>query len=60
MMASSATANKILKIVLAILLPPIAVGLKDGIGLHFVINLLLTFLLLWIGGVIHALWIVLR
>lgn len=40
--------------------PPLAVGLKDGIGLHFIINLLLTFLLFGIGGVIHALWRVLR
>lgn len=52
--------NKILLIILAILLPPLAVGLKEGVTTQFWINLLLTFFLLWIGGVIHALVIVLR
>ena len=55
-----AAENKVLMIILAILLPPLAAGLKEGIGLHFVINLLLTFLLFGIGGIIHALWLVLR
>lgn len=56
----SAAENKVLMIILAILLPPIAVGLKEGIGLHLVINILLWVLLFGIGGIIHALWIVLR
>jgi len=55
-----AAENKILMIILAILLPPLAVGLKEGIGAQFVINILLWVFLLGIGGVIHALWIVLR
>ena len=44
----------ILDIILAIFLPPVAVFLKKGAGKEFVISLLLTFLLFWIGGVIHA------
>lgn len=52
--------NKVLMIVLAILLPPIAVGLKDGIGLHFVINIVLWILSFGILGIIHGLWRVLR
>jgi uncharacterized membrane protein YqaE (UPF0057 family) len=46
----------ILKIILAIILPPLAVGLEYGIGSKFLINLLLT-LLGYIPGVIHALLI---
>lgn len=56
----SANENTLLMVVLAILLPPLAVGLKEGIGMHFVINLVLLILTLWIGAVIHALWLVLR
>lgn len=55
----SVTDNKILMIIVAIFLPPVAVGLKDGIGLHFVINIVLC-LLFAIPGMIHALWRVLR
>lgn len=43
----------IVTIILNIILPPLAVGLKHGISGTFVINLLLT-LIGWIPGVIHA------
>ncbi|MEO5572391.1 MAG: YqaE/Pmp3 family membrane protein [Bacteroidia bacterium] len=43
--------------VLCILLPPLAVGLKYGIVDKFWISLLLT-LLFWIPGVIYALLVV--
>lgn len=44
-------------ILFAILLPPLAVGLAEGIGTSFWISILLT-LLFWIPGVIYALIIV--
>ena len=47
----------IVDIILAILLPPLCVFLKKGAGKDFVINLLLTIFLPWIGGVIHAFWL---
>jgi uncharacterized membrane protein YqaE (UPF0057 family) len=50
--------DKVLLIILAILLPPLAVYLKDGIGTTFWIDLVLT-LLFFIPGVIYALLIVL-
>lgn len=56
-MNSTASTNKLLLIVLAFLLPPAAVAIKDGIGTSFVINLILT-LILWLPGVIHALLVV--
>ena len=49
----------ILLIILAILLPPLAVFLSVGIGLHFWINIVLWILGI-IPGVIHALYIVLK
>ncbi|MCC7205276.1 MAG: YqaE/Pmp3 family membrane protein [Phycisphaeraceae bacterium] len=47
----------IVKIILALLLPPVAAFLQVGLSLHFWINLLLT-LLFFLPGVIHALWLV--
>lgn len=49
----------VLRILLAILLPPVGVFLQVGIGMHFWINLLLTFLG-YIPGIIHAVWIILK
>jgi len=45
----------ILKIIIAIILPPLAVALTNGIGKQFLINILLT-LLGWLPGVIHAIF----
>lgn len=50
--------QKLLLVIIAILLPPLAVGLKAGIGGAFVLNLILT-ILLWLPGVLHALYVVL-
>lgn len=52
--------NKIIMIILAIFLPPVAVGLKVGITLHFWINIALLFLTVGIGAIIHGLYIVLK
>ncbi|MFA5054768.1 MAG: YqaE/Pmp3 family membrane protein [Dehalococcoidia bacterium] len=49
----------IVKIILCIFLPPVAAFLQVGLSLHFWINLVLCFLLVWLGGIIHALWLVL-
>ncbi|MCE7974732.1 MAG: YqaE/Pmp3 family membrane protein [Leptolyngbya sp. PLA1] len=53
------SSNKLLMVIIAILLPPVAVAVRDGLGLHLIINIVLTFLF-WIPGLIHALWRVLR
>ncbi|MGE9296098.1 MAG: YqaE/Pmp3 family membrane protein [Puniceicoccales bacterium] len=45
-------------ILLCLFLPPVAVAVRKGIGMDFLINLILSLLLLWIGGVIHAFWVV--
>jgi uncharacterized membrane protein YqaE (UPF0057 family) len=51
--------NKVLLIILAIILPPLAVYLKKGAGKDLVINIVLC-LLFVLPGVIHALWLVLK
>jgi uncharacterized membrane protein YqaE (UPF0057 family) len=57
-MAGDAATNRLLMVILAILIPPLAVGLKDGIGLMFVLSILF-WLLGVIPGIIFALWRVL-
>ena len=47
----------ILRIILAILLPPVAADLQVNLTMHFWINIVLT-LLGGIPGVLHALWLV--
>ena len=51
--------SKLVKIILAILLPPIAVLLERGISGSLLLNILLT-LLAWLPGAIHALLVVTR
>lgn len=49
----------VVRIIIAILLPPLGVFLQVGIGLQFWINILLT-LLGYIPGIIHAVWVIVR
>jgi len=46
-----------LRILVAILLPPLGVFLQVGIGKDFWINIILT-LLGYIPGIVHAVWII--
>ncbi len=56
---NSLGANDLLMIIIAILLPPVAVALRRGIGGTFLLNLLLT-LLAYVPGLVHAVWVVAR
>ncbi|MFA6250790.1 MAG: YqaE/Pmp3 family membrane protein [Candidatus Shapirobacteria bacterium] len=47
-----------LLLLLAVLLPPVAVFLKVGITTHLWLNIILT-ILGYLPGIIHALWVVL-
>jgi uncharacterized membrane protein YqaE (UPF0057 family) len=49
--------NKLIHIILAILLPPIAVFLKSGVGKDLIINIVLC-LIFFVPGVLHALWLI--
>lgn len=48
--------ERLCSVVLAIFLPPLAVLIMRGCGKDLAINILLT-ILIWIPGVIHALYI---
>jgi uncharacterized membrane protein YqaE (UPF0057 family) len=54
-----ASGNKMLLILLAIFLPPVAVFLKKGADINLLINIVLWVLGV-IPGIIHALWVVTR
>jgi len=49
----------IVKIILALFLPPVLAALEVGLSKHFWINIILT-LLGGLPGVIHALWLIFR
>jgi len=51
--------SNVLLIILAILLPPVAVYLKKGAGKDLIINIILC-LLFWLPGIIHALYLVFK
>jgi uncharacterized membrane protein YqaE (UPF0057 family) len=54
---STTTGVDIVRILLAILLPPLGVFLQVGLGFHFWLNIVLT-LLGYVPGIIHAVWII--
>ena len=49
----------LLRIVIAILLPPLGVFLQVGIGKQFWINVLLM-LLGYLPGIVHAVWVIVK
>lgn len=49
--------SDLIKIVLAVILPPVGVFLEVGLGLHFWLNILLT-LCGFVPGIIHAVYII--
>lgn len=49
----------ILRILLAIFLPPVGVFFEVGLGFHFWLNIILT-LFGYFPGIIHAVWVILR
>ena len=47
----------LIRVLLAILLPPLGVFLQVGIGLHFWLNIVLT-ICGYVPGLVHAIWII--
>lgn len=56
---ASPTSTDIMRLIFAIILPPVGVAMQVGFTTQFWINLLLT-LLGYLPGVIHAVWIIAR
>lgn len=53
----SSTIADVLRIILAIILPPVGVFLQVGLGMHFWLNIILT-LCGYVPGLVHAVWII--
>ena len=51
--------NKLIMILLALFLPPVAVFLKSGVGKDLLINILLC-IFFYLPGSIHALWVIMK
>lgn len=49
--------NSIIKLIIAVLLPPLGVLIEEGIGKQLLINIVLT-ILGYLPGIIHATWII--
>lgn len=49
--------NKLVHIILALLLPPVAVFLKNGLGKDLIINIVLC-LIFYVPGILHAIWLI--
>lgn len=47
----------LIRIILCFIIPPVAVFLTVGVGMHFWLNIVLT-LLGGVPGMIHGLWVV--
>jgi uncharacterized membrane protein YqaE (UPF0057 family) len=47
----------IIRLIFAIILPPVGVFLQVGIGGHFWLKILLT-ILGYIPGIVHAVWVI--
>lgn len=47
----------LLRIIAAVILPPLGVFLQEGLGKRFWINVVLT-ILGWVPGVIHAVYVI--
>ena len=47
----------VVRVLLAILLPPVGVFLTVGLGLQFWLNILLT-IFGYVPGIVHAIWII--
>ncbi|MBX2797050.1 MAG: YqaE/Pmp3 family membrane protein [Myxococcales bacterium] len=46
------------RLIIAFFLPPVGVLMQEGASVNFVINLVLTILLFWVGGQVHAAYII--
>lgn len=49
----------LIRIILAIFIPPVSAFLTVGLGLQFWINLILT-LMFFVPGSIHAIWLIVK
>lgn len=51
--------SRVVLILLALFLPPVAVFIKEGVGKHLIINIVLC-LLFWVPAIVHSIWVATR
>ena len=51
--------NKLLLVIIAFFIPPLAVFLMRGIGMSLLISIILS-MMFWVPGQIYALWILFK
>jgi uncharacterized membrane protein YqaE (UPF0057 family) len=56
---ADSSANKLVMIILAIILPPLSVFLQRGVGTELVISIVLS-IFFYVPGILYALWITLK
>jgi uncharacterized membrane protein YqaE (UPF0057 family) len=49
----------VIRIIIALFIPPVSAFLTVGLGLHFWLNILLT-IFFFVPGMIHAIWLVVK
>ena len=49
--------DRFIEVLIALFLPPLAVALRKGLGLQFLINVALC-LLFWVPAIVHAVYVV--
>lgn len=53
-------ARDLVNLLATVLLPPLGVALKEGLGAHFCLNVVLTVFGFYFAGLVHGLYVVLR
>jgi uncharacterized membrane protein YqaE (UPF0057 family) len=45
-------------LIVAFFLPPVGVFMKKGVGMPLILNIVLSVVLFWLPGVVHAAWVI--
>jgi uncharacterized membrane protein YqaE (UPF0057 family) len=56
---SDIDAKDLVTLIATVLVPPLGVAIKKGLGVQFLVNLVLTVFGFYIAGLVHGLWVVL-
>jgi uncharacterized membrane protein YqaE (UPF0057 family) len=57
---SDMDAKDLITLIATVLVPPLGVAIKKGLGIQFLVNLALTVFGFYIAGLVHGLYVVLR
>jgi len=57
---SDMDSKDLVALIATVLVPPLGVAIKKGLGVQFLVNLALTVFGLYIAGLVHGLYVVLK